>query len=243
MKQKCPTLEMKLPCRRELLFSSIGSVFIALGLFWSLALISISLVTALQVVEPSGPVVEYSEESEKPEEVEEVSETHESSPSVSVPPLSSIPLGLQLVQSPDAIPVPEIPKIEEILMMDDLAWSEDTFEPWDEEKKPEVKPEPQVVRKPTPTSKPSSVKVVSRGSPVYPIEARRSGIEGKVIVLVVVAPSGRVSNARVTSSSGRASLDGAALKAARRYRFKPAKNAAEQGVATKVAIPFTFRLN
>jgi len=234
-----PTLEIKLPCRRELLFSSIGSVFIVLGVFGALALISISLATALYVVESSGPVVQYSEEIEKFEEVEKVSKNYESSPSISIPPLSSVPLDLQLVQSPDAIP---IPKIEEIPTMDDLAWSEEAFEPWDEKKKPEVKPKSQVVRNPTSTSKPSSAKVVFRSAPVYPSGARRSGIEGKVVVLVGVAPSGRVSNARVASSSGSGSLDAAALKAARLYRFVPAKDSAGQGVATKAAIPFIFRL-
>ena len=132
--------------------------------------------------------------SEKFEQVEEVSEKHEFSPSISIPPLSSAPLDLQLVQSPDAIPVPEI---EEMPMMDDLAWSEETFEPWDEEKKREVKPKPKVVQNPTSASKPSSAKIVFRSSPAYPIGARRFGIEGKVIVMVGVAPSGRVSNARV----------------------------------------------
>ncbi|MDA7635829.1 hypothetical protein N8680_02200, partial [Akkermansiaceae bacterium] len=84
MNIKRPTLEIKLPCRRELLFSSIGSVFIVLGVFGALALISISLATALYVVESSGPVVQYSEEIEKLEEVEKVSKNYESSPSISI---------------------------------------------------------------------------------------------------------------------------------------------------------------
>ena len=234
-----PTLEIKLPFRRELLFSSIGSVFIVLGVFGSLALISISFATALYVAESSGPVVQYSEEIEEIEEVEEVSKNHEFSPSISIPPLSSVPLNLQLVQSPDAIPIPEI---EEMPMMDDLAWSEETFEPWDEEKKSEVKPKPQVVRNPTSASKPSPAKVAFRCAPVYPTGARRSGIEGKVIVMVGVAPSGQVSNARVASSSGSGALDAAALKAARLYRFEPPKDSAGQRVETKAVIPFIFRL-
>jgi protein TonB len=238
MKQKRPTLEIKLPCRRELLFSLISSVFIVLGVFGALAFISITLATALYVAESSGPVIQYSEESEKLDELEEVSKSHQSSPSVSVPPLSPVPLELQMVQSPDAIP---IPKIEEIPTMDDLAWSEEAFESWDEEKKSEVKPKIQV-SEPTAPNKASSATVVFRSFPVYPSGARRSGVEGKVIVLVVVSPSGLVSNAKVVSSSGSGSLDAAALKAARLYRFEPAKNSAGQGVATKAAIPFIFRL-
>lgn len=246
-----PALEMKLPCRRELLLSALGSVFIAGGLLRLLAFVSISLATALQIVVPSGPVVVNSEESEKTEEVEEVAEAYEPSPTVSVPPLSSVPLEKPLVESPDAIPVPEMEKVP---FMDDLAWAEETFEPWEEEKKPEVKPQPKVVRKPSPArkpvpaarpaaAKPTSARVVSRSSPVYPRKARQSGVQGKVTVLVTVAISGRVSNAQITSGSGSASLDAAALKAARRYRFTPAKNGAGNAVATQVAIPFNFRLN
>jgi len=41
---------------------------------------------------------------------------------------------------------------------------------------------------------------------------------------------------------GNGLLDAAALKAARLYRFLPAKNVAGQGVSTKTAIPFIFRL-
>ncbi|MEN8772799.1 MAG: TonB family protein [Akkermansiaceae bacterium] len=242
---------MKLPCRRELLLSSVGSVFIVGGLLGLLAFVSVSLATALQIVVPGEPVVVNSEEIEKTEEVEEVTEAHEPSPSVSVPPLSSMALDIQQVESPDAIPMPEIAKVPK---MDDLAWSEETFEPWEEEKKPKVKPQTKVVRKSTPakrttpspkpaTSKPSSAKVLSRSSPVYPSKARRSGTEGKVTVLVTVATSGRVSNTRVTSSSGSSSLDAAAVKAATRYRFTPAKNSAGQAVSTQVAIPFSFRLN
>lgn len=251
MKIQRPPLEMKLPCRRELLLSSVGSVFIAGGLLGLLAFVSISLATALQIDVPGEPAVVNLEESEKPEEVEEVTEVHEPSPSVSVPPLSLMPLDNQQVESPDAIPVPEI---AEVPQMDDLAWSEEALEPWEEEKKPEVKPQPKVVRRSTPTkrstpspkpasSKPSSARVLSRSSPVYPSKARRSGTEGKVTVLVAVATSGRVSNARVTSSSGSSLLDAAAMKAATRYRFTPAKNSAGQAVPTQVAIPFSFRLN
>ncbi|MDF1712420.1 MAG: energy transducer TonB [Akkermansiaceae bacterium] len=251
MKIKRPALEMKLPCRRELLLSSMSSVFIAGGLLGGLAFVSISLATAFQTIDPSGPVMVKSEESEEPEEVEEVTKAYEPSPSVSVPPLSLVPLEQQLVESPDAIPVPEV---EEVPVMDDLAWSEEAFEPWEEDQKPEVKPKPKIVRKPAPARKsspteksvslkPTSARVVSRSAPAYPGSARRAGIEGKVMVLVTVSTSGRVSGALISSSSGNASLDAAALKAARRYRFTPAKNGVGQAVATQVKIPFNFRLN
>ena len=251
MKIKRLGLEMKLPCRRELLLSSISSVFIAGGLLGVLAFVSISLPAAFQTADPSCPVMVKSEVSEEPEEVEEVTETYEPSPRVSVPPLSLVPLEQQPVESPDAIPVPEV---EEVPVMDDLAWSEEAFESWEEDQKPEVKPKPKVVRKSAPARKsslteksvsvkPTSARVVSRSAPAYPARARWAGIEGKVMILVAVSTSGRVSGALISSSSGNASLDAAALKAARRYRFTPAKNGVGQAVATQVKIPFSFRLN
>ena len=230
-------LQIKRPCLREFLVSLIISFMIVSALFGVLAIISISFATAFQFFESSEIAVNYSETREKVKE-EKISKSHEVSPIVSASPLSLVPLEQKLEQSPESIPVPEI---EEMPVMDDLAWSEEAFEPWDEEKKSEVKPKPQV-RKPTASNKESSATVVFRSSPVYPSGARRSGIEGKVIVLVVVSPSGLVSNANVVSSSGSESLDAAALKAARLYRFEPAKNSAGQGVATKAAIPFIFRL-
>lgn len=244
-----PTLEMKFPCRRELLVSSIGSIFIVVGIFGVLAFISISLAKVLDVIDSGELVMDYSSESEELEEEKEVMEVYEPSPSVSVPLLLPAPPELQVVQTPDAIPAP---KIEEMPMMDDLAWSEETFEPWDEENKTEVKTESQArksiaTRKAAPSAKPASsklsrAKVVFRISPIYPSMARRSGIEGKVIVLVTVSPSGRVSNARLTSSSGSTLLDEAALKAARRYRFMSAKDATGQAITTQATVPFTFRL-
>ena len=136
MEEGRPLLEMERPFFREFLVSLIVSFLIVGALFGILAIISISLVTALQIVEPSELVVEYSKEREKLEKVEEVSKNHEFSPSVSEAPVSFVPLEQQFVQSPRAIPAPEL---EEIPLMDDLAWSDETFEPWDEEKKPEVK--------------------------------------------------------------------------------------------------------
>ena len=85
-------------------------------------------------------------------------------------------------------------------------------------------------------------KVVSRHTPNYPRSARRKGIEGRVVVAVTVSPSGGVSNSAVSQSSQNSSLDAAALKAARKFRFSPAKNVLGQAIAVKRSIPFTFKL-
>jgi len=69
----------------------------------------------------------------------------------------------------------------------------------------------------------------------YPIEARRRGLEGTTLVLVRVAPSGQVVDARVQKSSGHASLDRAALRVARLYEFAP-------GTPGRALLPVRFRL-
>lgn len=85
--------------------------------------------------------------------------------------------------------------------------------------------------------------VISRGTPSYPTSARRKGQEGLVVVTVTVGTSGKVSSCQVSQSSGHASLDQSAISAARRYRFRPAKNGLGEPVSVRKAIPFNFQLN
>jgi len=56
--------------------------------------------------------------------------------------------------------------------------------------------------------------------PVYPELARKMGISGAVKVEVTVSPNGAVKSARVVG--GHPVLAGAALDAAKRWRFEPA---------------------
>lgn len=64
--------------------------------------------------------------------------------------------------------------------------------------------------------------MICQASPEYPAEAKAHRIEGKVAVTLRVEVDGTVSSPKVTSSSGSALLDQAALTAAGKYRFKPA---------------------
>ncbi len=77
--------------------------------------------------------------------------------------------------------------------------------------------------------------------PAYPEQARRRGIEGRVVVRATVSPAGRVVGMAVAQGSGSDALDRAALEAVRGYSFTPATRggAAVDGVAD---LPFTFRL-
>ncbi|MFZ1057036.1 MAG: energy transducer TonB, partial [Opitutaceae bacterium] len=60
--------------------------------------------------------------------------------------------------------------------------------------------------------------------PVYPSDALRKKVEGRVTVRLVVDANGNVASARVLSSSD-PELDAAALDTARRWNFTPALDA------------------
>lgn len=70
----------------------------------------------------------------------------------------------------------------------------------------------------------------------YPEEARRLGLQGKVVLEVVVDESGRVDRARVLKTL-HPLLDEAALRAAKGLRFRPGQ---VDGKPTKVKIPYTY---
>ncbi|MFQ5511313.1 MAG: energy transducer TonB [Candidatus Krumholzibacteriia bacterium] len=78
--------------------------------------------------------------------------------------------------------------------------------------------------------------------PVYPDLAREAGIEGTVRVKVLVAEDGKVMTAELISSDVTVALVKAALRAARKCRFSPAKQRTTP-VKAHVMIPFIFRLN
>jgi protein TonB len=77
--------------------------------------------------------------------------------------------------------------------------------------------------------------------PRYPTQARSRGHEGRVLIQVSVLGNGRVGSARVASSSGHGSLDRAALKAVKRWRFRPALRGGKP-VAATLTVPVVFRL-
>jgi len=81
---------------------------------------------------------------------------------------------------------------------------------------------------------------VARVIPIYPPIAREAGMEGKVVVRMLIGLDGRVKRAEIEKSS--AMFDDAALTAARQWVFSPAKT---NGHAVKawVWVPFDFRLH
>lgn len=75
----------------------------------------------------------------------------------------------------------------------------------------------------------------------YPEIARKAGIEGRVIVNVLVDTDGRVVETKIIKSLGHSGCDDSAIKAIRSVRWKPAKQR-DRPVKVWVAIPVIFKL-
>jgi periplasmic protein TonB len=86
------------------------------------------------------------------------------------------------------------------------------------------------------------VAYLNNPAPVYPPIARRIGVQGKVLLRVHVSVEGDAIEVQIHDFSGSTSLDEAALKAVRRWRFVPARQGVEP-VAAWVQVPINFKLN
>lgn len=83
-------------------------------------------------------------------------------------------------------------------------------------------------------------RLVRQTTPDYPKAAQKKGIEGTVVVEMVIDRRGRVSHTRVLQSVP--GLDSAALKCVKGWTFKPATKGG-QAVATLAQAPVTFQLS
>lgn len=79
-------------------------------------------------------------------------------------------------------------------------------------------------------------------NPEYPAEARKKGIEGKVMISTLVDKAGLPAKVEISKSSGNKILDEAALKAAQQAKFKPATQEGKP-VAVWVSYAITFKLD
>lgn len=86
---------------------------------------------------------------------------------------------------------------------------------------------------------PARVRSTSR--PNYPSAAMRRGEEGVAQIRLSLDAEGKVTGATVSSSSGHAALDAAALKAAARWKFAPATKGGLP-VASAIVVPIRFSL-
>jgi periplasmic protein TonB len=88
----------------------------------------------------------------------------------------------------------------------------------------------------------TGARVRTNPKPVYPTEARRLRLQGRVILSVQVSADGHPTSILLSRSSGYPSLDAAALETVRRWTFIPAQ-AAGLAVASRVEVPVTFSLS
>jgi protein TonB len=75
----------------------------------------------------------------------------------------------------------------------------------------------------------------------YPEEARARGLEGRVVLRILVDETGQVRSVKLVSGPG-GGLDEAATKAVARFRFRPAMRKG-QPVATEIRYAYTFELD
>jgi TonB family protein len=86
----------------------------------------------------------------------------------------------------------------------------------------------------SPISQQPPLKAIYTPAPVYRAEWAKQGLTGKGVVLVSIdRQTGKVTGARMLTSTGNKQLDGAALEAYSQWRFQP-------GTAPQVKIPIEF---
>jgi len=147
------------------------------------------------------------------------------------PPRPPLVATLRLPPAPEAAPLPPPPPLT-----------------LPEQPKPEAPKPPPEKKKPIPREAPPKAaknwtQAVSRhlnklnaNGLFYPQEAIAHGLEGEVLVLIIIDQSGQVTAARVEEGSGHKILDDAALKAVRSLRSLPADAPRE------ALLPVRFRL-
>jgi protein TonB len=79
-------------------------------------------------------------------------------------------------------------------------------------------------------------------NPKYPDLARQAGIEGTVLLNVLVGDDGKVQQVSVIQSDVTPAMEKAAMEAAKQFLFKPAKQRTVP-VKARVAIPIRFKLH
>jgi len=77
--------------------------------------------------------------------------------------------------------------------------------------------------------------------PVYPKQARQQGVEGRVLLRVLVGTTGESLNVTTLQSSGHPILDAAASQAIQKWQFVPAQRAGLP-IAAALDIPIVFRI-
>ena len=83
---------------------------------------------------------------------------------------------------------------------------------------------------------------LANAAPEYPRFARQRGIEGRVLLRVLVSADGTAGRVELARSSGNELLDQSALRTVGQWRFVPARRG-QTAVEAWVEVPVAFRLN
>lgn len=83
---------------------------------------------------------------------------------------------------------------------------------------------------------------IARKLPTYPRSARKAGHQGTTVLRITIGINGRVTSARIKTSSGHTSLDRAALSVVRYWQFTPALNGLGQKIPYTTDAPIPFKL-
>ncbi|OCL28109.1 hypothetical protein U472_02645 [Orenia metallireducens] len=78
--------------------------------------------------------------------------------------------------------------------------------------------------------------------PSYPKKLRRRGIEGRVLLKILIDDKGRVEEVQLAKSSGYTEFDVAAKEVVKKWEFNPTKKD-NMGIYSWVMIPISFRLD
>ncbi len=88
----------------------------------------------------------------------------------------------------------------------------------------------------------SHPRLTGKVNPTYPIQAKRRGIEGKVILRFLVDKKGQVSQVSVEHAQPEGMFEKSAIKAVRQWQFEPARKDGRL-VAVWVEVPIRFELS
>jgi protein TonB len=152
-----------------------------------------------------------------------------------------------LIAAKQSTPTFDLPKIQtEIATLQDLPLKPDDFgQPWPQPKPKAAKPKPKPASAPVVAKKPIIKTIPARVQrsvpPLYPTSARRAGIEGTAKIRLQIGSDGKVQSSSIAVSSGHKTLDTAALTAAQKWRFIPAKQGSNT-IPSTVVVPIRFTL-
>ena len=185
----------------------------------------------------------------RPVEIEIIKPVIEPPPEVKPPPPPPPPPPKKVVKQPPPQPKPQpalkTPEAEPDIKPDDIVVQENTTAERTtapvEAAPPAPPPPPEPVKEEPVTEAMGYAGYLNNPAPKYPSFAQRQGWQGTVVLRVRVLASGKVQGVEIKKSSGRKTLDEAAIEAVKGWEFAPSKrgNTPIDGWAT---VPIEFKL-